>query len=166
MDTRRFLFVSMDVALIGDLAWQIRREGHEVKYYIEAESAREIADGFVPKTDDWRAEVDWADVIVFDDIWVGSDVGTGALARELRERGKAVVGGTPNTDRLEADRGYAMEILEDYGVDAIEHHVFSEFDAGIQHVQENPAPYVNGYSTPYATGIYQPRTRSARNGNE
>ncbi|SMO78071.1 Phosphoribosylglycinamide synthetase, ATP-grasp (A) domain [Halorubrum cibi] len=142
MDTKRFLFVSADAALITDLAWQVHREGHDVKYYIEAESDREIGDGFVPKTDDWRAEVDWADVIVFDDIWVGSDVGTGELAEELRENGKAVVGGTPNTDHLEEDRGYAMEVLEDHGVNTVEHHIFDSFDAGIRHVQENPAPYV------------------------
>jgi len=142
MDPRRFLFVSMDAALIGDLAWQVSREDHEVKYHIAAESDREIADGFVTKTDDWRAEIEWADIVIFDDIWVGSDVGTGALARELRERGKAVVGGTPNTDRLEEDRGYAMEILEANGIDTIDHHVFEDFDAGIQHVQANPAPYV------------------------
>jgi phosphoribosylamine--glycine ligase len=96
----------------------------------------------VPKTDDWRAEVDWADVIVFDDIWVGSDVGTGQLARDLRDQGHAVVGGTPNTDHLEEDRGYAMQILEAHGVNTIEHHVFRDFDAGIEHVRENPAPYV------------------------
>jgi hypothetical protein len=41
-----------------------------VKYYVEAESDREIGDGFVPKTDDWCAEVDRADVIRFDDIRV------------------------------------------------------------------------------------------------
>ncbi|GAB3693501.1 phosphoribosylamine--glycine ligase [Halorubrum pallidum] len=142
MDTERFLFVSADAALIADLAWQVHREGHDVKYYIEAESDAEIGDGFVPKVDDWRAEIDWADVIVFDDIWVGSDVGTGKFAQELRERGKAVVGGTPNTDCLEEDRGYAMDILEDHGVNTVEHHIFDSFDAGIQHVQENPAPYV------------------------
>ena len=142
MDTANFLFVSADAALIADLAWQVHREGHAVKYYVEAESDREIGDGFVPKTGDWRAEVDWADAIVFDDIWVGSEVGTGALARDLREAGKAVVGGTPNTDRLEEDRGYAMEVLEENGVNTVEHHVFREFDAGIQHVRENPAPYV------------------------
>jgi phosphoribosylamine--glycine ligase len=32
MDGHRFLFVSMDVALIGDLTWQIHREGHAVNY--------------------------------------------------------------------------------------------------------------------------------------
>ena len=83
-----------------------------MRYYVEAESDREIADGPVPKTDDWRAEVDWADVIVFDDVWMGDDVGTGALARELQAEGHAVVGGTPNTDRLEGDRGYATDVLE------------------------------------------------------
>ena len=138
MDTKRFLFVSADAALITDLAWQVHREGHDVKYYIEAESDREIGDGFVPKTDDWEAEVDRADVIVFDDIWVGSDIGTGGLARELREQGNAVVGGTPNTDRLEEDRGYAMEVLEDNVVNTSETHVFDSFDAGIRHVRENP----------------------------
>jgi phosphoribosylamine--glycine ligase len=137
-----FLFVSADAALITDLAWQIHREGHAVRYYIEAERDQDIGDGFVPKTDDWRAELDWADVVVFDDIWVGDDIGTGQLAQDLRADGHAVVGGTPNTDRLEADRGYAMQVLEDHGVTTVDHHVFEDFAAGIQHVRENPAPYV------------------------
>jgi NAD(P)H dehydrogenase (quinone) len=65
MRSKHFLFVSADAALITDLAWQVHREGHDVKYYIEAESDQEIGDGFIPKTDDWRAEVEWADVIIF-----------------------------------------------------------------------------------------------------
>ncbi|MFC6733401.1 MULTISPECIES: phosphoribosylamine--glycine ligase [unclassified Haladaptatus] len=142
MDSKKFLFCSLDAALIGDTAWQVAQEGHDVKYYIETEEDREIADGFVEKTDDWRAEIDWADVIIFDDIWVGSDVGTGELAQELREQGKAVVGGTPNTDRLEADRGYAMEILKEHDVNTIQHREFSDFDAGIEYIHENPGPYV------------------------
>lgn len=142
MDSRNFLFVSADAALITDLAWQVHREGHDVRYYVEAEADREIGDGFVPKTDDWEGDVEWADVVVFDDIWMGSDVGTGELARELRERGTAVVGGTPNTDRLEEDRGYAMEVLEEHGVDTVEHRVFRDFDEAIRFVRENPAAYV------------------------
>ena len=142
METKSFLFVSLDAALIGDIAWQVHREGHEVKYYIEADTDKEIADGFVPKTDDWRSELEWADVIVFDDIWIGNDVGTGSIAQELRADGHAVVGGTPETDRIEEDRGYAMEVLEDHGVNTIEHRVFDSFEAGIQHVQEHPAAYV------------------------
>jgi phosphoribosylamine--glycine ligase len=142
MDAKNFLFCSLDAALITDIAWQVHREGHDVKYYIEAESDTEIGDGFVPKTDEWRSEVDWADVVVFDDIWVGNEVGTGALAEELRAEGKAVVGGTPNTDALEDDRGYAMEMLEDHGVNTLDHREFTDFDAAITHIQEHPGPYV------------------------
>ncbi|MFW6376709.1 MAG: phosphoribosylamine--glycine ligase [archaeon] len=142
MDSRRFLFCSLDSPLIGDLAWQIRKEGHEVRWYIEAEAERDIADGFVPKSEDWEADVDWADVIVFDDIWVGNEVGTGKIARELREEGHAVVGGTPNTDQTESDRGYAMEVLEEHGVNILPHRVFENFDEGIDWVRQNPYPYV------------------------
>jgi phosphoribosylamine--glycine ligase len=35
-----------------------------------------------------------------------------------------------------------MEILEEHGVNTVEHHTFHDFDEGIKHVQENPAPYV------------------------
>ncbi|WP_135853036.1 phosphoribosylglycinamide synthetase C domain-containing protein [Halorussus salinus] len=142
METQNFLFCSLDEPLAGDLAWQIRREGHDVRYYVESESEAEVADGFVPKTDDWRAEIEWADVIVFDDIWVDGELGTGELAEELRERGKAVVGGTPATDRLESDRGYAMEVLADHGVETLPHREFTDFGEAIAYVEDNPAPYV------------------------
>ena len=73
----RFLFVSQS-ALIGDIAWQVLKEGHDVRYFIESESERDIADGFVPKTQDWRGEIDWAEVIVFDDTFT-----TGLTLREV-----------------------------------------------------------------------------------
>ena len=38
---RRFLFVSLD-ALISDIAWQVHREGNEVRYYIGSESESDI----------------------------------------------------------------------------------------------------------------------------
>jgi hypothetical protein len=66
VDSYRFLFVSADAALIGDVARQVHDEGHEVRYYVESEQDREIADSFVPKTDDWRTDLDWADTLVFD----------------------------------------------------------------------------------------------------
>ncbi|MDH3410718.1 MAG: phosphoribosylamine--glycine ligase, partial [Gammaproteobacteria bacterium] len=91
---RNFLFVSID-SLIGDIAWQVAREGNDVRYFIETESERSIADGFVPKIDDWESHLDWADVIVFDDV-----LGQGEKAKALRDAGKNVVGGTPYTDKL------------------------------------------------------------------
>ena len=34
MEKRNFLFVSID-GLISDIAWQVVKEGHEVRYFIE-----------------------------------------------------------------------------------------------------------------------------------
>jgi phosphoribosylamine--glycine ligase len=47
MDSKRFLFVSLDAALIGDLAWQVHQEGHEARYYVEAEGDRLQAWGYL-----------------------------------------------------------------------------------------------------------------------
>ena len=81
MKPKKFLFVSY-AALITDIAWQVVKEGHEVKYCIDAVKERDIGDGFVPKVNEWRSHVDWADVIVFDDT-----LGHGTLAHgQLRHR--------------------------------------------------------------------------------
>ena len=55
--TKRCLFVSID-GLISDIAWRVCREGHDVRYFIESETEREIADGLVLKVDDWESHVD------------------------------------------------------------------------------------------------------------
>ena len=136
MSPKNFLFVSYD-ALITDIAWQVAQEGHAVKYYIETDYAKEIGDGFVPKTDDWRQEVDWADVIVFDDV-----LGHGKLAHELRQQGKLVVGGTPYTDRLEDDRSFGQEELRKHKVTIIPYRNFTSFDEAIAYVKAHPARYV------------------------
>jgi len=135
-NTRKFLFVSLD-ALISDIAWMVAKEGNDVRYFIDTESERQIADGFVPKVDDWESHVDWADVIVFDDV-----MGQGEKAKALRDAGKRVVGGTPYTDRLEDDRSFGQQELKRHGVSIIPFQEFSDFDSAIEYVTSNPAPYV------------------------
>ena len=132
---RKFLFVSIE-GLIGDLAYQMKKEGHEVKYHIIDKSERDVCDGFVEKCDDWRAQVDWADTIIFDDI------GFGAIADDLRKKGKAVVGGTPYTDELEDEREFGQNELTAAGVNVLPHWDFTDFDTAIAFVQKNPGRYV------------------------
>ena len=131
----KFLFVSFE-GLVGDLAWQVKKEGSEVKYYIRDKSEKDVCDGFVDKTDDWKALEDWADVIVFD------DVGFGQIAEDLRKKGKAVVGGSIYTDKLEDDREFGQEELKKAGVNILPHWNFTDFDEAIKFVQQNPARYV------------------------
>lgn len=133
---RKFLFVSTD-GLHVDPAWRILREGHEVRYCIENEAEADIGDGFVPKVEDWREHVDWADMIVFDDV-----LGQGEKAAALRARGKAVIGGTPYTDRLEDDRSFGQDELKKVGVNILPYQEFTDFDKAISYVKENPRRYV------------------------
>ncbi|HEX4923311.1 MAG TPA: phosphoribosylglycinamide synthetase C domain-containing protein [Bdellovibrionales bacterium] len=136
MEKKKFLFVSLS-GLIGDIAWQVAKEGHDVRYFIKSETEREIADGFVAKTNDWEKDVDWADVIVFDDT-----LGQGEKAQKLRQQGKLVVGGSAYTDRLEDDRSFGQEELKKAGVNIISYREFTSFDDAIAHVRQNPDRYV------------------------
>src|SRR5688500_13397054 len=131
-EPRKFLIVSLS-GLVGDVAWQVLKEGHAVRYAIDAERERDIADGFVPKTTDWRADVAWADVIVFDDT-----LGQGKVAGELRTQGKLVVGGTEYTDKLEDDRSFGQEELKKAGVNIIPYKEFTSFAEAITYVKANP----------------------------
>jgi phosphoribosylamine---glycine ligase len=136
LSSKNFLFISLD-SLISDIVWQISKEGHSVKYYTEHEKEKSVGEGFIPKVDDWRNEVGWADVIVFDDT-----LGQGTLANELRGQGKAVIGGTPYTDQLEDDRAFGQEELKKFGISIIPYQQFTTFDEAITFVQKNPAKYV------------------------
>ena len=133
---RKFLFVSLE-GLIGDTAWTVAKEGHHVRYFIANQEERQIADGFVEKSDDWRRDANWADVIVFDDV-----LGQGTEAQRLRRQGKLVVGGTPYTDRLEDDRAFGQEELRAAGVGIIQQKNFTSFDEAIEFVRTNPNRYV------------------------
>ncbi len=136
MDKKKFLFVSLDEALIGDLAWHTSTEGNDVKYFIGYPGDKDICDGLVTKSDDWQKDVDWADIIIFDDC------GCGKKAQELRKQGKKVIGGTIYTDKLEMDRAFGQEELKSVNVSIIPHHNFTSFDDATKFLKENPGRYV------------------------
>ncbi len=136
MEKKRFLFVSLD-GLISDIAWYVMKEGHEVRYCIENGDEKNIGDGFISKVDRWQEEVEWADIIVFDDV-----LGQGDKAHELRQRGKAVVGGTPYTDKLEDDRSFGQTELKKYGISILPFEEFTSFDEAISFVKAHPSRYV------------------------
>jgi len=124
-------------ALITDTAWQVVKEGHNVKYSVDNHKCWDVGIGFVPRTKNWRAEIDWADIIIFDDV-----LGHGILAEELRKKGKLVVGGTKYTDRLEDDRSFGQSELKKHGVKILPYQEFNYFDDAIDYVKANPNTYV------------------------
>ena len=131
----KFLAISR-VGLIGDLCAQLQKEGHEVKYFIENEEEKQVSDGFVEKVENWKDWKDWAEVIIYDD----SDFGS--LAESLRKQGKAVIGGTSYTDRLELNREFGQEEMKSMGLNLLPYWTFKTFDDAAQFVQANPDRYV------------------------
>ena len=131
----KFLFVTNE-SLSSDLAWQLKKEGHDVKMYCHGQVEKDVGQGFFEKVDEWEPFKDWADVIVFDDI------GFGAKAEQLRGEGKFVVGGSPYTDKLELDREFGQSELNAAGVDVLPSWNFTSFDEAVEFVKKNPDRYV------------------------
>jgi len=145
----KFLFVSWE-SLSGDLAWQIKKEGHDVKIYIKKEEDKDVYDGFLEKVEDWKLFIDWADIIIFD------DVGFGKEADELRKNGKLVVGGSPYTDKLEENREFGQEEMKKVGMLTLPHWDFSDHSSALKFIEENPGRYVykpSGFTPSDSKGI-------------
>jgi len=134
-EPKKFLFVSLE-ALSGDLAWQLKKEGHQVKVFIKAKYDADVYSGFLEKVDAWEPYKDWADVIIFD------DVGFGEIADKLRKQGKLVIGGSQYTDKLEIEREFGQNELKRSGVNILPSWQFSNYDEGIKFIKENPDRYV------------------------
>ena len=131
----KFLFVTEE-SLSADLAWQLKKEGHDVKMYCHGNGEKDVGLGFFEKVDEWESLKDWADVFVFDDI------GFGAKAEQLRAEGKFVVGGNSYSDKLELDREFGQSELNAVGVDVLPSWNFTSFDDAIEFVKKNPDRYV------------------------
>ena len=138
--SKKFLFVT-DEALSVDLAWKLKEEGNEVKMYVGNEEDQDVGDGFVEKVDDWLSQVDWADVIVFDDVISGPN-GFGKVADELRGQGKLVIGGSQYTDRLETDREFGQQEMKSAGMLVLPHWDFDSFGEAIEFLKQNPGRYI------------------------
>lgn len=126
----RVLFVSGEL-IGGDLPYRLLEEGCDVKLYVEHPDQQDSQSGFVPKTDDWRRELDWVGktgLIVFD------DVGFGAIQDELRQAGYRVYGGSLGGDRLELDREFAQTMFSSFGLDVLPTHRFEHPAEAAQHI--------------------------------
>lgn len=133
---KNFLFISLD-NLSADIAWQISKEGHNVKYYVKSPEDRDVGKGFIEIIDSWEDYKDWADIFVFDDV-----LGLGEIAQTLRKEGKLVIGGSQYTDRLEDDRAFGQNELKKNGVAILPYTEFTSFDDAIEYVRQHPSKYV------------------------
>lgn len=145
----RFLGVG-ETCDLGALYLALQAEGHAVRVAVSDPGAQGTLAGLVPRTADWRAELDWLragaepGVILFESV----SEGFGTLQDGLRREGFSVIGGSTYGDRLENDRAYAQAVLADLGFPAGHVWAFERVDDAIAFIASRPARYVLKYSGP------------------
>lgn len=142
----KILFVSNDL-IAGNVAYLLKKEGHDVKLYIHEEGRRGNLKNLVTKTLDWEKELRWVGkngLIVFD------DTGYGHLQESLRKEGYFVFGGSRAGDSLELNRVFAQEIFEKCNISTLPTFNFKGVGSAISFVKKNPGMWVikqNGTSS-------------------
>lgn len=131
---KKFLFIAGG-AMINDLAWQVYKEKNQVKYFINLKKYKTIADGFVPKIDNWQKSMAWADVVVLEQPGIIK----GALLKKYAHK---IIGHSRYTDRLEYDRGFGQEELKKAGVNILPYREFDDLDQAMAYIKKKPAAYV------------------------
>ena len=145
----RFLGVT-ETCDLGSLYMRLVEDGHEVRVFVEEPLASGTLAGIVPRTADWRSELDWIREADGDGIVIFEAVseGYGALQDELRRDGFQVIGGSAYGDRLENDRSFAQQLLGGLGFPVAAVHAFSDAAAGDAFLAANPGRYVLKFSGP------------------
>jgi len=135
IEPKKFFFISWE-SLGGDLAWKLKREGHEVKFWHKDREDIEIYDGLIDKVERWEDFKNWADVIIFDDS------GFGKIADSLRREGKLVIGPTEYSDKLEEDREFGQQEMNRVKMNTLPHWNFFDYEQAIIFLKKNPGRYV------------------------
>lgn len=139
------LVVSLDLSG-ADLAYRLKNEGHQVRFFVEEKSQKCNYRGMLDKTDDWKKELGWVSkdgLIIFDSIGYGKE------QDNLRKMGYSVIGGCEFGDKLEHNRQYCKEVFSKYNISVIPSENFSNVDDAIEYIKKNKGPWVvkqNGHA--------------------
>jgi phosphoribosylamine--glycine ligase len=101
---------------LGSLYLRLAGGGHDVRVSVSEPLAAGTMAGLLPRTDDWRGDLDWIRAAGGEGFLLFEAVGFGALQDELREQGFNVIGGSALGDRLENDRAFALQLLAKHGL--------------------------------------------------
>ena len=123
---------------LGSLYMRLLAEGHEVRVSVSEPLASGTMAGLVPRTEDWRGELDWIRDAGDDGLILFEAVGFGELQDQLRAKGFNVIGGSGLGDRLEDDRGYAQSLLAQLGMKVAPTAEFDVVEAAIADLRQHP----------------------------
>lgn len=110
---------------------RIQQEGNDVAVYIKDKYYKNVYNGILPKTENPESYIDDGTIIIFDMS------GNGKLADRWKRQGYAVFGGSNFADKLEFDRAFGFEVMEDHGIQIPDTVMFTDFSRGLEYVKNN-----------------------------
>jgi phosphoribosylamine--glycine ligase len=130
---------------LGDLYMRLIARGHDVRVYIADAPSRDILEGLIPRSLDWKGDLDWvrgdpSGLVIFE------ETGWGQEQDRLRREGLRVIGGSGEGDRLENDRVFGQAALRDAGLQTAPTFEFDGFEGAIAHLARAPGRYVLKFS--------------------
>ena len=123
------------------LCYRASLAGHQVRWYIDKRPGNnpKTGDGFkgIEKVDNFVPHLMWADLI----ISTSNDKYISKLDW-ARQQGARVFGPTPQSARLEIDRGYGMKMMESVGIELAPYETFANVREAKKHVLKTGARFV------------------------
>jgi phosphoribosylamine--glycine ligase len=116
--------------------------GHTVKVYTKGSRASHIGEGLVDKVTSWKPYMNVADLIVVADNMMFMDE-----MDDYIKKGYPIFGPGKRGAKLEIDRMVGQELVEKYSDCMIPSVEFTNYDAAINYIKQNPGRYVSKPST-------------------
>lgn len=118
------------------LAWLMKQAGHDVSCSVEKESGRKVLNGLIELTPESAMySPEECDVVLFDQS------GFGAVADEVGSK-VPTLGNSSFADRLENDRLYGIQFMEQVGIKVPAYEHFTEISSAIRFIKKNKKTYV------------------------
>lgn len=119
---------------VMDLAVRAQDADHDVRYWEPVKQP--IGEGMVEKVKDWKASMDWAELIV---LSTNSEYPPGL--EDYFAKAYPIFGTNPKAAELELDRGKGQETLDRYGIETLPYEVVSSPERAIEFLIDRGKPY-------------------------
>ena len=118
-----------------DMAIKFDQAGHDVRVWFPKRFDC-LGDGMVRKVPDWKPYMKWAELIVitYNSAYVDD-------FEPYFKKGLPIFGCNRAGLKLEADRGFCMDLMETAGCDIVPFETFTSIDKGMEHVLKTNKAY-------------------------
>jgi phosphoribosylamine--glycine ligase len=118
------------------LALRLQQEGHDVSWYMEDKTGKNLYKGIVPRVDSPVTGIDKETIVIFDTVKFGKQ------ADALKKAGYKVYGGSQIADDLELDRSFGIPVAVNAGIAVPKWEEFQDFESAKAFVEELDAACV------------------------